>query len=345
MQESSFDFRQDTPQPSAPPLVYPPPSPPPPPPHPQPPPPAEVPPPHQDYSRTYNYSGLQGVGGPVPNLLYCPYPQLYAVPLNWNGGGIGRGTGGTQGGIGDIETASLEQSAPPGASEYSFQSRVYSWLTLELAFSGLIVALFCLHNQARAWLLHMCANPLAMILLLVITFISLIALQLLRKKHLARGFAMIVFLASLSTAVSVPCAVYTYMGLGKIVTMGLCSTVAGFLALSAIVLLTKRDFGFLSKWAMMAMVVLLVWGIMSLVFHVRAMGLVYSLVGCVAFSFAVLADTSRVMKQATTANYEQIGGHNSNGSDALETSIALYVDFLGLFSFVLRLFSGAQART
>lgn len=118
-----------------------------------------------------------------------------------------------------------------------------------------------------------------------------------------------------------------YSGLpngGEVIGMALGATAVTFIALSAYVLTTRRDFSFMGGFLFAGMVIALLGGIAAMVFQVPALGLAVS--GMVALLSAglILFETSRIVNGGET-NY-------------VLATVGLFVSLFNLFTSLLSLF-------
>jgi protein lifeguard len=101
-------------------------------------------------------------------------------------------------------------------------------------------------------------------------------------------------------------------------------TVATFGGLSLYVLQTKKDFSYLGGFLFAGVIGLLVAGFVMFFFHSSLMSMVYSVFGILIFCGYVLYDTSQIMNKLAP-------------DEAVFGAVSLYVDFINLFLFILRL--------
>ena len=106
-------------------------------------------------------------------------------------------------------------------------------------------------------------------------------------------------------------------------------TIAVFGGLTAYVFMSKKDFSFLGGMLFMGLIALIVAGIVSFFFHAAWLATAYSVVGVLIFSGYVLYDTSRIMTRL-------------GPEDAVMGAVSLYLDFINLFLFILRLLSSRR---
>ena len=113
-------------------------------------------------------------------------------------------------------------------------------------------------------------------------------------------------------------------GGGQVVTMALAATGVTFMALSAWVLTTRRDFSFMGGFLFAGMVIALLCGLAAIFFQIPALGLAVS--GMVALLSAglILHDTSRIVHGGET-NY-------------VLATVGLYISIFNLFASLLSLF-------
>lgn len=113
-------------------------------------------------------------------------------------------------------------------------------------------------------------------------------------------------------------------GGGQIVTMALAATGATFLALSAWVLTTRRDFSFMGGFLFAGMVIALLAALAAVFFQLPALALAVSAMVALLAAGLILYDTSRIVHGGET-NY-------------VLATVGLYVSIFNLFSSLLSLF-------
>jgi modulator of FtsH protease len=111
-------------------------------------------------------------------------------------------------------------------------------------------------------------------------------------------------------------------GVGIVVNAFILTTVA-FGSLSIFAMNTKRSFSSLGKFLLISLIVLIVASIINIFTASPFLYTIISAAGAILFSIYVLYDTQNIIKGA----YET----------PIEGAIALYLDFLNLFIFILRL--------
>lgn len=106
-------------------------------------------------------------------------------------------------------------------------------------------------------------------------------------------------------------------------------TVAVFGSLTAYVFASKKDFSFLGGMLFIGLIALIVAGLVSFFVHAAWLSMVYSVVGVLIFSGYVLYDTSQIMLKL-------------GPQDTVIGAVTLYLDFVNLFLFILRLLSSRR---
>ena len=106
-------------------------------------------------------------------------------------------------------------------------------------------------------------------------------------------------------------------------------TIAVFGGLTTYVFASKKDFSFLGGMLFMGLIALFVAGIVSFFVHAAWLATAYSVAGVLIFSGYVLYDTSQIMLRLSP-------------DEAVLGAIQLYLDFLNLFMFILRLLTSRR---
>jgi len=114
------------------------------------------------------------------------------------------------------------------------------------------------------------------------------------------------------------------------------STAAGFAGLSLYGYTTKKDLSAFGTFLIIGLVGLIVASLINLFLQSSVMNLVISAVGVLIFAGLTAYDTQR-----TKSLYFQVAGTDMVGKAVIMSALSLYLDFINMFLFVLRLF-GAQ---
>jgi len=106
-------------------------------------------------------------------------------------------------------------------------------------------------------------------------------------------------------------------------------TVLGFTGLTSYALLSKRDFSFLGGFLSMGLWVLIGASILGMFVGGSAFSLAIASVGVLLFGGYILFDTSRMLR-------------DPSNRDAVGAAIGLYLNFLNLFLFLLRILASSR---
>lgn len=110
---------------------------------------------------------------------------------------------------------------------------------------------------------------------------------------------------------------------GQLVATALGGTAATFIALSAIVLTTRRDFSFMGKFLMAGMIVALLAGLAAVFMNLPALSLAVSAMVVLLMAGMILFETSRIVNGGET-NY-------------IMATVSLFVSIFNLFTSLLHL--------
>lgn len=108
---------------------------------------------------------------------------------------------------------------------------------------------------------------------------------------------------------------------GVIVAQAFALTAVAFGGLSVFAMNTKRDFTAMGKMLFIALIILIVASLIGLFFQSPLYTLVISSISAILFSFFILYDTQNIIR--------------GNYSSPIEGAVALYLDFINLFSSLL----------
>ena len=115
------------------------------------------------------------------------------------------------------------------------------------------------------------------------------------------------------------------------------ATASGFAALSLYGYTTKRDLSAFGTFLIIGVVGLIVASIINMFLQSGALGLLVSAVGVLLFAGLTAYDTQR-----TKSLYFQVAGTDMVGKVVVMSALALYLDFINMFLFVLRLFGSSR---
>ena len=112
---------------------------------------------------------------------------------------------------------------------------------------------------------------------------------------------------------------------GVIIAQAFALTTVAFAALSIFAMNTKKDFTLMGKALFIVLIVVVAASLLNIFFQSSLLNLAISAVAAILFSFYILYDTQNIIR----GKYET----------PIEGAVALYLDFVNLFLYILRLFS------
>jgi FtsH-binding integral membrane protein len=115
-------------------------------------------------------------------------------------------------------------------------------------------------------------------------------------------------------------------------------TAAAFGSLSLIGYTTKKDLTGMGSFLIMGLVGLIIASLVNMFLHLSAMYFIINVLGVLIFAGLIAYDTQRLKM-----TYYQMGGDQASLAVATNYgALSLYLDFLNLFLFLLRLFGGRR---
>ncbi|KQU49688.1 hypothetical protein ASG67_11260 [Sphingomonas sp. Leaf339] len=124
---------------------------------------------------------------------------------------------------------------------------------------------------------------------------------------------------------------------GTSIAQAFFATAAGFAALSLYGYTTKKDLSAFGTFLIIGVVGLLVASVINMFVQSGPMGLVISAVGVLLFAGLTAYDTQR-----TKNLYYQVAGTDMQGKVVIMSALSLYLDFINMFMFILRLFGSSR---
>jgi FtsH-binding integral membrane protein len=115
------------------------------------------------------------------------------------------------------------------------------------------------------------------------------------------------------------------------------ATAAAFAGLSLYGYTTKRDLTAVGTFLIMGLVGLIVASLLNLWFQSGVMALVISIIGVVVFAGLTAYDTQR-----TKSMYAHVAGTEDEGRVVIMSALSLYLDFINMFLFLLRIFGSSR---
>lgn len=214
------------------------------------------------------------------------------------------------------------------ASERTFITRVYGWMTGGLATTGLVAA-YTASNPALVKSIF--TTGLFWVLILAELGIVLALSWAIRHMTPAMAMAAFLFYAALNgLTFSVIFLVYTAESIG----LTFFITAGTFGAMCIYGATTKRDLTSLGSLMFMALIGLILASLVNIFWHSSGLYWVVTYAGILIFVGLTAYDAQKI-KQMHAAGLE---GTEEDRKAAIVGALALYLDFINLFLYLLRLF-------
>ncbi len=209
-------------------------------------------------------------------------------------------------------------------SSRSFMQKVYAWMTGGLALTG-VTAMVVASQPAIMNAVSRMVMPLLIGQIVLVMAFSFLA------NRVSTPIAGLMFLAySFTTGLVFSTLFFVYTS-GSIASVFFV-TAGAFAALSVFGLVTKKDLSAWKTFLFIGLIGLVIAGVVNIFLHSAMVSFVASCAGVLVFAGLTAYDTQKLKTMHATAGYK------SSGALAINGALMLYLDFINLFLFVLRLF-------
>lgn len=275
--------------------------------------------PQQPSGFTYSQPPPPGFAMPgagyTPNAAFNPGPG-YAPPPNYGGE-----TGQMDPGFGfDDKTIRM-----------GFIRKVYSILSIMLIVWASIVAAFTLSDGAKGFAAR---NRLFVYLAMGVSIVSLLTLACcgsVRRQFPMNFICLAIFTLAQSISFGFIVAFYNT----KIVLLALVITAVICIAITIFAMQTKIDFTVYTGFALVAGIVLMLFGLVTIFVQMKLLQIIYSCLGALIFGFYLIMDTQSI-----------VGGSHKNQLSPEEYifgAITLFTDIINIFLFILQILNSANS--
>lgn len=228
------------------------------------------------------------------------------------------------------QMAGMENDAAIVQAQNSFISKVFGWMTVGLAVTGVVAY----YVSTQRELLQIILRPLG----IGILFVSLLGLVWYINRaieHLSAGVATLLFAiyAALNGVfLATVFLVYTMQSIGAVFfitggTFGLMAMYGYF---------TKRDLTSIGGLCAMGLIGVMIALLVNLFWQNDTFSLLLSIIGVIVFIGLTAYDTQKIKSLALADDQEGIKKY------AIIGALELYLDFINLFLFLLRIFGGRR---
>ena len=213
----------------------------------------------------------------------------------------------------------------------AFLSRVYGWMFLGL----LITSGTALVVASSPLLIETLILNRILFWILLFAQLGLVFYLAARVEKMAPATAAILFLLY-SALVGITSSVILLIYTGASIVSTFVITAGMFGALAVFGTLTKRSLAGVGQFMFMGLIGLIIASIVGFFWHSDALQFVISVVGVVVFTGLTAWDAQRLKQMAVALPDGRVGAF------AVVGALALYLDFINLFFFLLRLFGGRR---
>lgn len=265
-----------------------------------------------------------GYGGGYPSAGGAPPPPGFAMPNSGYAPAPNYAGNVEAGGFGGIDGFSDK------AIRMGFIRKVYSILSVMLIVWSGFVLFFTLNDNTKIWVAR---NPGIVWLSLGLSIASLLTLACCGSVR--RQFPMnFVCLGIFTIAQSLSFGFITAFYKTELVVIALGITAAICVAITVFSFQTKIDFTVYSGFALVAGIVLFIFGLILVFVRLPILHIIYSALGALIFGFYLIIDTQMI-----------IGGNHKetiSPEEYIFGAITLFTDIINIFLFILQLLNSAN---
>jgi FtsH-binding integral membrane protein len=204
-----------------------------------------------------------------------------------------------------------------------FIRKVYSILMMQLSVSLAFIAWFLYHEPTRYFVQHHVELLIISIVIIFVTMIALVCCGEVRRKAPMNYIFLFIFTLAESFVLAVSASTYQ----AEEVMMAVGITTAVCLGLTLFAFQTKYDFTMCGGILFVAVLILLIFGIVTIFVHTKVMKMVYASLGALIFSIYLVYDTQMMM-----------GGNHKYSISPEEyvfAALNLYIDVINIFMYIL----------
>lgn len=210
---------------------------------------------------------------------------------------------------------------------------VYLWMTLALVITAL-TAMVCAKSEAFMTLLFSSRALLWGVMIAELVLVMVFSARLMKMSFSRATLVFIVYSILNGIVFST---IFCAFSLGSIYTTFFV-TAGTFAAMALVGSFSKKDLSGIGKFALMALIGLIIAGIVNIFLRNTMFDLIVSGIGVLVFS-ALTAYDSQKIKQML---YTQSDIDDNSQKIALFGSLSLYLDFINLFLYLLRFFGSSR---
>lgn len=225
----------------------------------------------------------------------------------------------------------LHAFAPPyarveqAAAQSRFMASIYRWMAAGLALTA-VVAMYAASTPALAEIVY---QPGVFFGLIIAELVMVFAFNPLARRASA-PVMMALFLSYAAMNGLTLSVIFLSYRIDSIANV-FFTTTGMFAAMSIYASVTKRDLSGVGSFCFMGLIGVLIAGVVNMFVHSNALAFILSCAGVLVFVGLTAYDTQKLRALAT------VGGSEERSKMALRGALILYLDFVNLFLYLLRL--------
>ena len=232
-------------------------------------------------------------------------------------------------------TAAGAQAEARDAGLRAYMLSVYNYMASGVLLTGIVARLFSMGGASSpAAQVFTGGGPLAWVLMLApIGFVFAMNFGVNRFSTGTLQLLFWAFAVTMGLSLSTIFLVYS----GESIAQAFFATAAAFAGLSLYGYTTKKDLSGFGTFLIMGVIGILVASLLNIWLQSSALALGISIIGVLVFAGLTAFDTQR-----TKNLYFEVAGTEMQGKVVILSALSLYLDFINMFLFILRLFGSSR---
>jgi uncharacterized protein len=232
-------------------------------------------------------------------------------------------------------TGADTRSAAYDAGLRSYMLSVYNYMASGVLLTGIVAMLFSMGGETSPAYQIMAGGGILK-WIIVLSPLAIVFAMSFGQNRMSQGTLQLLywsFAVLMGLSLSTIFLVYS----GTSIAQAFFATAAGFAGLSLWGYTTKKDLSGFGTFLIMGLVGLIVASLLNLWFQSGTLQLVISVVGVLIFAGLTAYDTQKIKSM-----YFHVAGTDMQGKVVIMGALSLYLDFINMFLFILRLFGSAR---
>ena len=233
----------------------------------------------------------------------------------------------------NLDFNSIESTRYSDSVVATLMRNVYIWMTLALVITGLTAMVTA---KSEALMTFIFTNNWALIALMILQ-LGLVFYFSARLNRMSFSTATAVFILYSAITGLTFSSIFVVFSMSSIATTFFI-TAGMFAAMALVGSFTKKDFSGIGKFALMALIGLIIAGIVNMFLRNAMMDFIVSGIGVLVFAGLTAYDSQKIRQMLQM----QSEINESTQKLALFGSLSLYLDFINIFLYLLRFFGSSR---